>query len=131
MQQGANMFAWIKKTVASMIGFVEKNPNVPAGAYFGTFMVYWAIYALSATHLVDARVHFLSQAQTLLLSIAIAVGAVTAIGVPFAMMCARKLRMAMKTLLVGCGAVAASIVFAFLTSPLMFFISIEVDQWAR
>ena len=131
MQQGANMFAWIKKTVASMIGFVEKNPNVPAEAYFGTFMVYWAIYALSATHLVDARVHFLSQAQTLLLSIAIAVGAVTAIGVPFAMMCARKLRMAMKTLLVGCGAIAASIVFVFLTSPLLFFISIEVDQCAR
>ena len=131
MQQGANMFVKIGKAVRAALDRIEAEPNVPAGAYFGTFMVYWAIYALSATHLVDARAQFLSQAQSLLLSVAVAFGAVAAVGVPLAMLCAGKFRVAVKTLVVGCGAIAASIIFVFLTSPLLFVISIEVDQWAR
>ena len=125
------MFARIGRAFGEMIAWIEKNPNVPAGAYFGTFMVYWAALALSETHLVDAKSQLLSQTQALLSYITVAVGAVAAVVVPLAMLCTGKFRVAMKTLAVGCGAVAASFAFEFLTSTLLFFISIEVDHWAQ
>ena len=136
------MLMKIRKVFVAAIDRIEKNPNAPAGVYFGVFVLYWAISALSNTHLVDAKMQFLPQVPALSnvtyatlchvgLCVAVVAGSVAVIVVPFAMVCARKFRVAMKTLVVGCVAVAASIVFAFLTSPLLLFISIEVDQWAR
>ena len=136
------MLMKIRKGFVAAIDRIEKNPNAPAGVYFGVFVLYWAISALSNTHLVDAKMQFLPQVPALsnvtyatfchgVLCIAALAGGVAVVVVPLAMVCARKFRVAMKTLVVGCGSVDASIVFAFLTSPLLFFISIEVDQWAR
>ena len=121
----------IKRFVLAVIDLIEMEPNSPAGVYFGTFMVYWAALALSETHLVDAKARWLLQSQALLHYITVAVGVVAAVVVPLAMLCARKFRMAIRTLLVGCGAIAASYIFVFLTATLLFFISAEVDNWGR
>ena len=110
---------------------IEREPNFPAGAYFGTFMVYWVALALSETHLVDAKSQWLLQTQSLLYYVTVAVGAVAAVVVPLAMLCFGKFRMAVRTLLVGWGAIAASYAFVFLTSTLLFFISVEVDHWGQ
>lgn len=121
----------ILRAVRAAIERIEREPNLPAGAYFGTFMVYWAVLALSETHLVDAKSQLLSQSQALLFYITVAVGAVAAVVVPLAMLCVGKFRMAVRTLLVGWGAIAASYIFVFLTDTLLFFISVEVDHWGQ
>jgi len=134
------MLRKILRAARAVIERIEKDPNVPAGVYFGTFMVYWAVSALSETHLVDAELLLLPHVPALsnvtfstlcqgVLYVVVAVGAVAVAVVPVAMLCARKFRVALKALLVGCGAVAASIAFSFLTSTLLFVISIEVDHW--
>ena len=125
------MFAKIGRVIRAVIERIEKDPNVPAGVYFGTFMVYWAVSALSETHLVDAKAQWLLQIQSLLYYITVAVGAVAAVVVPLAMLCVGKFRMAVRTLLVGWGAIAASYIFVFLTATLLFFISVEVDHWGQ
>ena len=125
------MFARIGRVVRAVIERIEREPNFPAGAYFGAFMLYWAALALSETHLVDAKLQLLSQSQALLFYITVAVGAVAAVAVPLAMLCVGKFRMAVRTLLVGWGAIAASYIFVFLTDTLLFFISVEVDHWGQ
>ena len=119
------------RAVRAALERIEREPNFPAGAYFGTFMVYWVALALSETHLVDAKSQWLSQSQALLYYVTVAVGAVAAVVVPLAMLCLGKFRMAVRALLVGWGAIAASYAFVFLTSTLLFFISVEVDHWGQ
>ena len=125
------MFARIGRVIRAVIERIEREPNVPAGAYFGTFMLYWAALALSETHLVDAKSQWLLQTQSLLYYVTVAVGAVAAVVVPLAMLCVKKFRVAVRTLLVGWGAIAASYIFEFLTATMLFFISVEVDHWGQ
>ena len=125
------MFARIGRVIRAVIERIEREPNFPAGAYFGTFMLYWVALALSETHLVDAKSQWLLQTQSLLYYVTVAVGAVAAVVVPLAMLCVKKFRVAVRTLLVGWGAIAASYIFEFLTATMLFFISAEVDHWGQ
>ena len=125
------MFMKILRAVRAVIERIEREPNFPAGVYFGAFMVYWAALALSETHLVDAKSQWLLQTQSLLYYVTVAVGAVAAVVVPLAMLCVKKFRVAVRTLLMGWGAIAASYIFEFLTATMLFFISVEVDHWGQ
>ena len=133
------MLAKILKAIGAVIRGIEKNPNAPAGVYFGVYMVSWVVAALSATHLVDAKYRLLAwlMPSSMLMyedvcrgmeHVVLAVGMVAVVVVPFAMLCARRFRASFKTLLIGFAGIVASLAFSFLTEDMLFFVSLSVDN---
>ena len=123
----------------AVIRKIESKPSIPAGVYFGVYMVSWVVAALSATHLVDPKCRFLSwlmPSSALMYEdvcrgmdhVVLAVGVVAVIVVPFVMLCARRFRASLKTLLIGFAGIVASLAFSFLTEDMLFFVSLSVDN---
>ena len=132
----------IVETIGAVIQKIEAKPSIPAGVYFGVYMVSWVVAALSATHLVDPKCRLLAwlmPSSTLMYEdvcqgmehVVLAVGVVAVVVVPFAMLCARRFRASFKTLLIGFAGIVASLAFSFLTATMLFFISVEVDHWGQ
>ena len=118
---------------------VEAKPSIPAGVYFGGYMVSWAVAALATTHLVDPKCRLLAwlvPSSTLMYEdvcrglehVVLAAGVVAVVVVPLVMLCARRFRAALKTLLIGFAGIIASIAFSFLTEDMLFMVSVEVDN---
>ena len=128
-----------REAIVAAIQKIEMNPSIPAGAYFGVYMVSWAVSALATTHLVDSECRplaWLMPSSTFIYGdvcrgmefVVLAVGLLAVVVVPFAMLCARRFRVALKTLLIGFAGIAASIAFSFLTDDMLFLVSVEVDH---
>ena len=139
MQREANVFARIVKTVGAAIQKIEAKPSVPAGVYFGIYMVSWVVAALSATHLVDSECRLLAwlmPSSTFMYEdvcrgmeyVVLAAGVVVVVVVPFVLLCARRFRASLKTILIGFVGIVASIAFSFLTEDMLFFVSLIVDN---
>ena len=131
--------AKIREAIGAAIRKIESEPSMPAGVYFGVYMVSWAVAALSATHLVDPKCRLLAwlvPSSTFIYEdvcrwmdhVVLAAGGVVAIVIPFAMLCAGRFRAFLKTLLIGFAGIVASIAFSFLTEDMLFFVSVEVDN---
>ena len=131
--------AKIREAIGAVIRKIESEPSMPAGVYFGVYMVSWAVAALSATHLVDPKCRLLAwlmPSSTFMyedvcrwMEHVVLVAGVVAVGmVPLAMLCARRFRAALKTLLIGFAGIVASIAFSFLTEDMLFMVSVEVDS---
>ena len=129
----------IRKAIGAVIRKVEAEPSVPAGVYFGVYMASWAVAALAATHLVDSKCRplaWLMPSSTFMYEdvcrgmehVVLAVGVVAVVVVPLALLCARRFRAALKTLLIGFAGIVASIAFSFLTEDMLFMASVEVDN---
>ena len=106
--------AKIREAIGAAIRKIESEPSMPAGVYFGVYMVSWAVAALSATHLVDPKCRLLAwlvPSSTFIYEdvcrwmdhVVLAAGVVVAIVIPFAMLCAGRFRAFLKTLLTGFG----------------------------
>ena len=128
--------AKIREAIGVAIRKIESEPSMPAGVYFGVYMVSWAVAALAATHLVDPKCRLLAwlvPSSTLtyeevcsgLEYVVLAVGVLSVVAVPFAMLCARRFRAFLKTLLIGFAGIVASIAFSFLTEDMLFFASLR------
>ena len=128
-----------REAIGAAIRKIEAKPSIPAGVYFGVYMVSWAVAALAATHLVDPKCRLLAwlmPSSTFVYAdvcrgmehIVQATGVFAVIVVPFAMLCARRFRTALKTLLIGFVGIAASIAFSFITEDMLFMVSVEVDH---
>ena len=131
--------ARIREAIGAAIRKIEAKPSIPAGVYFGVYMVSWAVAALAATHLVDPKCRLLAwlmPSSTFMYEdvcrgmehVVLAVGVVAVGVVPFAMLCARRFRASLKTLLIGFAGIVASIAFSFLTEDMLFMVSVEVDN---
>ena len=131
--------AKVREAIGAAIRKIETKPSIPAGVYFGVYMVSWAVAALAATHLVDPKCRplaWLMPSSTFMYEdvcrwmehVVLAAGVVAVGVVPFAMLCARRFRAALKTLLIGFAGIVASIAFSFLTEDMLFMVSIEVDS---
>ena len=129
----------IRETMGAALRKVEAKPSIPAGVYFGVYMVSWAVAALAATHLVDPKCRLLAwlmPSSTLMYEdvcrglehVVLAAGVVAVVVVPLVMLCARRFRAALKTLLIGFAGIIASIAFSFLTEDMLFMVSVEVDN---
>ena len=129
----------IREAIGAAIRKIESEPSMPAGVYFGVYMVSWAVAALSATHLVDPKCRLLAwlvPSSTFayediclgLEYVVLAVGVLAVVAVPLAMLCARRFRAFLKTLLSGFAGIVASVAFSFLTDDMLFFVSVEVDH---
>jgi len=127
------------ETIGAVIRKIEAKPSIPAGVYFGVYMVSWAVAALAATHLVDSECRFLAwlmPSSTFVYAdlcrgmehVVQATGVVAVIVVPFAMLCAGRFRASLKTLLIGFAGIVASLAFSFLTEDMLFFVSVDVDN---
>ena len=128
--------AKIREAIGVAIRKIESEPSIPAGVYFGVYMVSWAVAALSATHLVDPKCRLLAwlvPSSTLtyedvcsgLEYVVLAVGVLSVVAVPFAMLCARRFRAFLNTLLIGFAGIVASIAFSFLTEDMLSFASLR------
>ena len=131
--------ARIRKAMGAAIRKIEEKPSMPAGVYFGVYMVSWSAAALAAMHLVDPKYRLLAwlmPSSTFMYEdvcrwmehVVLAAGVVAVGVVPFAMLCARRFRAALKTLLVGFAGIVASITFSFLTEDMLFMVSVAVDN---
>ena len=131
--------AKIREAIGAAIRKVEAKPSIPAGVYFGVYMVSWAVAALAATHLVDPKCRPLAWLMPSSMfvyedvcqgmeHVVLAVGVVAVGVVPLALLCARRFRVALKTLLIGFAGIVASIAFSFLTEDMLFMVSVEVDN---
>ena len=129
----------IRGAIGAAIRKIEAKPSIPAGVYFGVYMVSWAVAALSATHLVDPKCRplaWLMPSSTFMYEdvcrdmehVVLAVGVIAVIVVPFAMLCARRFRASLKTLTLGFVGIFASIAFSFITEEMLFFVSLRVDN---
>ena len=129
----------IRETIGAAIRKIEAMPSIPAGVYFGVYMVSWAVAALTTTHLVDPKCRLLAwlmPSSTLMYEdvcrwmghVVLATGVVAVVVVPFVMLCAGRFRASLKTLLIGFAGVVASIAFSFLTEDMLFMVSVEVDN---
>lgn len=133
------LFSGLNAGARAALRKVEAKPSMPAGVYFGVYMVSWAVAALATTHLVDPKCRLLAwlvPSSTLMyedvcrgLEHVVLVAGVVAVGmVPLAMLCARRFRAALKTLLIGFAGIIASIAFSFLTEDMLFMVLVEVDN---
>ena len=131
--------AKVREAIGAAIRKIEAKPSMPAGVYFGVYMVSWAVAALAATHLVDPKCRLLAwlmPSSTFMYEdvcrwmehVVLAAGVVAVVVVPLAMLCARRFRAALKTLLIGFAGMVASIAFSFLTEDMLFMVSVEVDN---
>ena len=129
----------VRDAIGAVIRRIEAKPSIPAGVYFGVYMVSWTVAALAATHLVDPKCRLLAwlmPSSTFMYEdvcrgmehVVLAVGVVAVGVVPFAMLCARRFRASLKTLLIGFAGIVASIAFSFLTEDMLFMVSVEVDN---
>ena len=129
----------IRGAIGAAIRKIEAKPSIPAGVYFGVYMVSWAVAALATTHLVDPKCRLLAwlmPSSTFMYEdvcrgmehVVLAVGVVAVGVVPLALLCARRFRAALKTLLIGFAGIVASIAFSFLTEDMLFMVSVEVDS---
>ena len=129
----------IRKAIGAAIRKVEAKPSIPVGVYFGVYMVSWVASAMAATHLVDPKCRplaWLTPSSTFVYEdvcrgmeyVVLAVGVLAVVAVPLAMLCARRFRASLKTLLIGFAGIVASIAFLFLTEDLLFMVSVEVDN---
>ena len=128
-----------RDAIGAAIQKIDAKPSIPAGVYFGVYMVSWAVAAMAATHIVDPKCRplaWLTPSSTFMYEdvcrgmehVVLAVGVVAVVVVPFAMLCARRFRAALKTLLIGFVGIAASIAFSFITEDMLFMVSVEVDH---
>ena len=133
------LFSGLNAGARAALRKVEAKPSIPAGVYFGVYMVSWAVAALAATHLVDPKCRLLAwlmPSSTFVYEdvcrwmehVVLVVGVVAVGMVPLAMLCARRFRAALKTLLIGFAGIIASIAFSFLTEDMLFMVSVEVDN---
>ena len=133
------LFSGLNAGVSTAIRKIEAKPSMPAGVYFGVYMVSWAVAALAATHLVDPKCRLLAwlmPSSTFMYEdvcrgmehVVLAAGVVAVVVVPLAMLCARRFRAALKTLLIGFAGMVASIAFSFLTEDMLFLVSLSVDK---
>ena len=131
--------AKIREVIGAAIQKIEAKPSIPAGVYFGVYMVSWAVAALSATHLVDPKCRLLAwliPSSTFMYedvcrgmeNVVLVAGVVAVAVVPLVMLCARRFRASLKTLLIGFAGMVASIAFSFLTEDMLFMVSVEVDN---
>ena len=131
--------AKIREVINAAIQKIEAKPSIPAGVYFGVYMVSWAVAALAATHLVDPKCRLLAWLMPSSMfmyedvcrgmeHVVLAAGVVAVAVVPLALLCARRFRAALKTLLIGFAGMVASIAFSFLTEDMLFMVSVEVDN---
>ena len=131
--------AKIREVIGAAIQKIEAKPSIPAGVYFGVYMVSWAVAALSAIHLVDPKCRLLAwliPSSTFMYEdvcrgmehFVLVAGVVAVAVVPLVMLCARRFRAALKTLLIGFAGIIASIAFSFLTEDMLFMVSVEVDN---
>ena len=131
--------AKIREAIGAAIQKIEAKPSIPAGVYFGVYMVSWAVAALSATHLVDSKCRLLAwliPSSTFMYedvcrgmeNVVLVAGVVAVAVVPLVMLCARRFRASLKTLLIGFAGMVASIAFSFLTEDMLFMVSVEVDN---
>ena len=129
----------IRGAIGAAIRKIEAKPSIPVGAYFGVYMVSWVVAALAATHLVDPKCRplaWLMPSSTFMYEdvcrgmehVVLAAGVVAVGVVPFTMLCARRFRAALKTLLIGFAGIVASIAFSFLTEDMLFMVSVAVDN---
>ena len=129
----------IRGAIGAAIRKIEAKPSIPAGVYFGVYMVSWAVTALAATHLVDPKCRLLAwlmPSSTFMYEdvcrgmehVVLAAGVVAVAVVPLALLCARRFRASLKTLLIGFAGIVASIAFSFLTEDMLFMVSVEVDN---
>ena len=129
----------IRTTIGAVIRKIEETPSIPVGVYFGVYMVSWAVAALAVTHLVDPKCRLLAwlmPSSTFMYEdvcrdmehVVLAVGVIAVVVVPLAMLCARRFRAALKTLLIGFAGIVASIAFSFLTEDMLFMVSVDVDN---
>lgn len=129
----------IIEAIGAAIRKIEAKPSIPAGVYFGVYMVSWAVAALSAMHLVDPKCRplaWLMPSSTFMYEdicrgmehVVLAAGAVAVVVVPFVMLCAGRFRASLKTLLIGFAGIFASMAFSFLTEDMLFFVSVSVDN---
>ena len=125
--------------IGAVIRKIEAKPSLPAGVYFGVYMVSWAVAALSATHLVDPKCRLLAWLMPTsafmyedvcrgMEHVVLATGVVAVVVVPLALLCARRFRASLKTLLIGSAGIVASIAFSFLTEDMLFMASVDVDN---
>ena len=133
------LFSGLNAGARAALRKVEAKPSIPAGVYFGVYMVSWAVAALTTTHLVDPSVRLLAwlvPSSTLMYEdvcrglehVVLATGVVAVIVIPFVMLCAGRFRASLKTLLIGFAGIIASIAFSFLTEDMLFMVSVEVDN---
>ena len=133
------LFSGLNAGARSVIRKIEAKPSIPAGVYFGVYMVAWAVVALTTTHLVDPSVRLLAwlmPSSTLMYEdvcrwmghVVLATGVVAVVVVPFVMLCAGRFRASLKTLLIGLAGIFASMAFSFLTEDMLFFVSVSVDN---
>lgn len=131
--------AKVREAIGAAIRKIEAKPSIPAGVYLGVYMASWAVAALSETHLVDPKCRLLAwliPSSTFVYEdvcrgmehAVLAAGVVAVVAVPFALLCARRFRAALKTLLIGFAGIVASIAFSFLTEDMLFMVSVEVDS---
>lgn len=129
----------LRDAIGAAIRKIEAKPSIPAGVYFGVYMVSWAVAALSAMHLVDPKCRplaWLMPSSTFMYEdvcrgmehVVLAAGVVAVVVVPLAMLCARRFRATLKTLLIGFAGIVASVAFSFLTEDMLFMASVEVDH---
>ena len=131
--------AKVREAIGAAIRKIEAKPSIPAGVYFGVYMVSWAVAALAAMHLVDPKCRLLAWLMPSSMfmyedvcrgmeHVVLAAGVVAVAVVPLAMLCARRFRASIKTLLIGFAGIVASIAFSFLTEDMLFMVSVEVDS---
>ena len=129
----------IRDAIGAAIRKIEAKPSLPAGVYFGVYMVSWAVAALAATHLVDPKCRPLAWLMLTtafmyedvcrgMEHVVLAAGVVAVVVVPLALLCARRFRASLKTLLIGSAGIVASIAFSFLTEDMLFMASVDVDN---
>ena len=129
----------VRDAIGAAIRKIDAKPSIPAGVYFGVYMVSWAVAAMATTHIVDAKCRLLAwlmPSSTFMYKdvcrgmehVVLAAGVVAVVVVPLAMLCARRFRASLKTLLIGFAGIAASIAFSFITEDMLFMVSVEVDH---
>lgn len=129
----------IRGAIGAAIRKIEAKPSIPVGVYFGVYMVSWVVAALAATHLVDPKCRplaWLMPSSTFVYEdvcrgmnhVVLATGVVVVVVVPLALLCARRFRASLKTLLIGSAGIVASIAFSFLTEDMLFMVSVDVDN---
>ena len=129
----------VRDAIGAAIQKIDAKPSIPAGVYFGVYMVSWAVAALAATHLVDPKCRplaWLMPSSAFVYEdvcrgmnhVVLATGVVAVVVVPLALLCARRFRASLKTLLIGSAGIVASIAFSFLTEDMLFMASVDVDN---
>ena len=129
----------IRGAIGAAIRKIEAKPRITVGVYFGVYMVSWVVTALAATHLVDPKCRPLAWLMPTsafmyedvcrgMEHVVLATGVVAVVVVPLALLCARRFRASLKTLLIGSAGIVASIAFSFLTEDMLFMASVDVDN---